>query len=172
MWLLVSVCTCSHLPSWKRSDSLESGSQIQEDQCSRESREFLMTVTYSDCSPWANVALAVVQQSSIAKLGSPRKIKRSLAIGGSLQREYHRMSRPKWKGKAKSSKRPRLSSKQMSTHRHGVFKGQTLLSPAADALSSDARSPSQLRRMCRVVCEKPGCRRQSSVAVCDAAREM
>ena len=82
MWLFVSVCTCSHLPSWKRSDSLVSASQIQEDQCPRESREFLMTVTYSDCSPWANVALAVVQQSSIAKLGSPRKVKRSLAIGG------------------------------------------------------------------------------------------
>ena len=82
MWLFVSVCTCSHLPSWKRSDSLVSASQIQEDQCPRESREFLMTVTYSDCSPWANVALAVVQQSSMAKLGSPRKIKRSLAIGG------------------------------------------------------------------------------------------
>ena len=54
-----------------------------------------MEYTYSSSSPWTNVALAVAQQSSIAKLASPRIIER----WGSLQREYHRMSRPKLEAK-------------------------------------------------------------------------
>jgi hypothetical protein len=112
-----------------------------------------------------NVALAVAQQSSIAKLASPRLIER----WGLSKENITACPARSWKQKAakKSPDRPARSQANFHT---GLFKRPTLLSPAADPLSSDARSPSQLRRMCRVVCEKPGCRRQSSVAVCDAAR--
>lgn len=122
-----------------------------------------MEYTHSNSSPWTNVALAVAQQSSVAKLASPRIIER----WGLSKENITACPARSWKQKAaKSPDRPRSSAANF----HTGIQTPTLLSPAADPLSSDARSPSQLRRMCRVVCEKPGCRRQSSVAVCDAAR--
>ena len=106
-----------------------------------------MECTYSNGSPWTDVSLAVVKQSGIAKLASPRKNRTQSRNWGSLQREYHRMSRPKWKEKAERVAEQAAALKQANVHTEGI-QGQTLLSPAADPLSSDARSPSQLRQMC------------------------
>ena len=111
----------------------------------KKAREFLMEYTYSDSSPWTNVALAVVQQSDIAKLASPRKNRTQSRNGVSPKRiSPHVPPKVEAKGKRVLTDWPRS---QANFHT-GLFKRPTLLSPAADPLSSDARSPSQLRRMC------------------------
>ena len=100
-----------------------------------------MEYTHSNSSPWTNVALAVAQQSSIAKLASPRIIER----WGLCRENITACPARSWKQKAaKSPDRPRSSAANF----HTGIQTPTLLSPASDPLSSDARSPSQLRRMC------------------------
>ena len=96
-----------------------------------------MEYTYSDSSPWTNVALAVVQQSIKAKLASPRK-DRTQSRNWGLSKENITACPAQSGSKGNSSK-------QM--HRVGIQRSKRSFL-LLQILSSDARSPSQLRRMC------------------------
>jgi hypothetical protein len=104
---------------------------------------------------------------AVVKLASSRK--HGLAIGLSKEK-YHRMSRPK------SNKVEKKSEQQQSLTSNVQFKPgiqsrrSFLLLRIPFVRRQMPRSPSQLRRKCRVICKKPGCRRRSSVAGCNAAR--
>jgi hypothetical protein len=104
---------------------------------------------------------------AVAGLVSPRK--HGLAMGLSKE-EYHRMSRPKSNKVEKKSKQQQSLANNVQSKPGIQSQRSFLLLQIPFVRRQMPRSPSQLRRKCRVICKKPGCQRQSSVAGCNAAR--